>query len=40
MRRVLMVASGLPDGVRLLCKGVRADMVERVRVARLGQLSP
>ena len=30
-----MVASGLPAGVRLVCEGVRADVVERVRVARV-----
>ena len=29
-----MAASGVPAGVRLLCEGVRADVVERVRVAR------
>ncbi len=29
-----MVASGLPAGVRLVCEGVRADVVERVRVVR------
>ena len=29
-----MVASGLPAGVRVVCDGVRGDVVERVRVAR------
>jgi hypothetical protein len=33
-----MVASGLPDGGQLVCDGVRADVVERVWVARDGLL--
>ena len=31
-----MVASGLPSAVRLVANGVRADVVERVQVARGG----
>jgi hypothetical protein len=30
-----MVASGLPAGVRLVCDGIREDVVDRVRVARM-----